>query len=89
MKNLQFNPYQCGAGRGGSKKSKPISALSSGVRLKSYPISTPPPLWGGENTHGAKWGGAGQNCHPLLSISSLKKAELRSPFLSLHSCGCV
>ena len=26
-----------------------------GVGLKSCPIPTPPPLWGGENLCGAKW----------------------------------
>ena len=45
MKILQFNPYQRrmgqgwgGAGRGGSKKSKPIPTPPHGVGLKSYPI---------------------------------------------------
>ena len=36
-------------GRGGFKKSKPITVPSRGVGLKSYPILAPPPLWGGEN----------------------------------------
>ena len=30
-----------GAGRGGSKKSKPITALPRGVGLKPHPIPTP------------------------------------------------
>ena len=35
MKNLQFNPYQCGARQDGLglKRSKPIPALSHGVGL--------------------------------------------------------
>ena len=49
MKKLQFNP--CGAGRGGSKKCKPIPAPPRGVGLKSRPIPAPPPLRGGENPH--------------------------------------
>ena len=49
---------------GGSKKSKPIPTLPRGAGLKSCPIPTPPPLRGRENPHGAKQGGAGQNCHP-------------------------
>ena len=64
MKNLQFNPYQCGAGRVGFKKSKPIAVPSCDARLKSHPIPAPPPLRDGENLCGAKRGGAGQNCHP-------------------------
>ena len=66
MKKLQFNPYQCGVrqGWGGakqvrSKRSKFIPAPPCGARLKSSPIPAPPPLWGEENPHGAKWGGAG------------------------------
>ena len=34
MKNLQFNPYQCGARHGEFKKSKPIPAPSCSVGLK-------------------------------------------------------
>ena len=56
MKNLQFNPYQCGTGRVGSKKSKTIPGLSCDVRLKSYLIPTPLPLQGKDNSHEAKWG---------------------------------
>ena len=51
---------QGGAGRGGSKKCKPIPVLPRGAGLKSRPIPTPPPLRGGENPHGAKRGGVGQ-----------------------------
>ena len=47
------------AGRGGSKKFKSISTLPRGVELKSYSIPASPPLWGGENPHGAKQGGVG------------------------------
>ena len=61
MKNLQFNPYQWEAGQGWggagqvrSKKSKPISASPRGAGQKSIPISSPPPLQGGKNLHGAK-----------------------------------
>ena len=54
MKNLQFNPYQCGAGWGGSKKSKlipapPRPAPPRGAGLKSPPIPAPLPLRGEEN----------------------------------------
>ena len=49
-----------GAGRGGSKKYKPIPAPPRGAGLKSYPIPAPPPLRGGENPQGAKRRGAGQ-----------------------------
>ena len=49
-----------GAGRGGSKKCKPILASSRGTDLKSRPIPAPSPLRGGENPHGAKRGGTGQ-----------------------------
>ena len=47
-------------GRGGSKKCKPIPVPQRGAGIKSLPIPAPPPLWGGENPHGAKRGGAGQ-----------------------------
>ena len=53
MKNLQFNPYQCGAGWGGdgrvgSKKSKPIPTSLHGAWLKSRPHSYPTKVvgWG-------------------------------------------
>ena len=46
------------AGRGGSKKSKPIPAPPRGAGLKSCPIPTPSPLRGRENPSGAKRGGA-------------------------------
>ena len=55
-----------GTGQDGSKKSKRIPTLSRGAGLKSCPIPTPPPLWGGENLRGAKRGGAGQNFHPQM-----------------------
>ena len=58
MKKLQFNPYN--AGRGGSKKCKPIPIPPRGSGLKSRPILAPPPLRGRENPHGAKQGEAGQ-----------------------------
>ena len=64
MKNLQFNPYQRGAGRwwsgaewGGSKKSKPIPASSRGTELKSPYIPILPLLRDGENPRRAKWRG--------------------------------
>ena len=47
------------AGRGGSKKSKPIPAPPRGAGLKSCPIPAPLPLRGGENPRGAKREGAG------------------------------
>ena len=36
--------------------------------LKSRPIPTPPPLRGGENPHGTKWGGAGQAGRGKITI---------------------
>ena len=47
-------------GQGKSKKCKPILIPPRGAGLKSRPIPTPSPLWGGENPHRAKRGGAGQ-----------------------------
>ena len=46
MKNLQFNAYQCGVGRVGSKKFKSIPASPCDAGLKSHPTPTPPPLRG-------------------------------------------
>ena len=58
MKNLQFNSYQCGAGQSrlGLKRLNP--SPPHGARLKSRPISTPPPLRDGENPCGIKRGEA-------------------------------
>ena len=77
MKILQFNPYQCGAGQVGSKKSKPILTPPRGVGLKSH--STPPhpttfagrknPLWGEVGSGGSS--GAGQNCHPQGEVNGV------------------
>ena len=39
-----------------SKKSKPISGLPCGVKLKSCLIPTPLLLQGKDNSHEAKWG---------------------------------
>ena len=38
--------------------------------LKSRPIPAPPPLRGGKNLHGAKWGGAGQAGREKIAIPS-------------------
>ena len=57
-----------GAGRGGSKKCKPIPTSSRGVGLKSRPIPAPPPLRDGKNPHGAKRGGAGQAGRGKIAI---------------------
>ena len=68
-----------GVGQVGSKKSKLIPTQPRGAGLKfchipaslrSCPIPTPPPLWGGENSHGAKWGGAGQAGRGKIAIPS-------------------
>ena len=69
MKNLQLKPLAMwgghGEGRGGSKKSKPITVPPCGAGLKSCPIPASPPLQSGENLRGvgnpcgAKWGGVG------------------------------
>ena len=58
-------------GRGGSKKCKPIPAPPRGAGLKSRPIPAPPLLRGGENPHGAKWGGAGQAGRGKIAIPSV------------------
>ena len=55
-------------GRDGSKKCKPIPVPPRGAGLKSRPIPTPTPLWGGENLHGAKRGGAGQAGRGKIAI---------------------
>ena len=55
-------------GRDGSKKCKPIPAPPRGAGLKSRPIPAPSPLWGGENLHGAKRGGAGQAGRDKIAI---------------------
>ena len=71
MKILQFNPYQCGAGQVGSKKSKPILTPPRGVGLKSRstpPHPTPPPLRGGKTPYGVKWGVAGQVGQDKIAI---------------------
>ena len=68
-----------GVGQVGSKKSKPIPTQPRGAGLKfcpipasprSCPIPAPPPLWGGENPCGAKWGGAGQAGQGRIAIPS-------------------
>ena len=59
-----------GAGRGGSKKCKPIPAPPRGAGLKSHPIPTPSPLRGRENSYGAKRGGAGQAGRGKIDIPS-------------------
>ena len=76
MKNYNYNRLDWvgwgwgRAGRGGSKKSKPIPTSPHGVGLKSCPIPTPPPLRDEENPRRVKRGragqagGTGQNCHP-------------------------
>ena len=64
---------QDGARWVGSKNSKPIPILpcACGARLKSRPIPAPLPLWGGENSRGAKWGGAGQTGWGKITIPIL------------------
>ena len=57
-------------GRVRSKKSKYILARSCGVGLKSCPISTPPPLWDGENPRGVKQGEVGQVGRGKITILS-------------------
>ena len=59
---------QGGVGRGGSKNCKPIPVPPRGAGLKSRPIPAPLPLWGGENPHGAKRGGAGQAGRGKIAI---------------------
>ena len=66
-----------GAGRDGSKKSKPIPAPPRGVGLKSRPIPAPSPLRGGENPHGAKRGGAGQAGRGKIAIPSRIEVQSR------------
>ena len=57
-----------GAGRGGSKKCKPIPAPPLDAGLKSHPIPALSHLRGGENPHGAKRGGAGQPGRGKIAI---------------------
>ena len=61
---------EAGMGRGGSEKCKPIPASPRGAGLKSRPIPAPPPLRGGENPHGAKWGRVGQAGQGKIAIPS-------------------
>ena len=70
MKNLQFNPYKCEAGRVRSKNSKPFLASPRlVVRGKNLTPSPPQHFYGegkiyvgrsGENLRGTKWGKVGQ-----------------------------
>ena len=71
-----------GVGWAGSKKCKPIPAPPCGVDLKSCPIPAPSPLWGGENPHKAKQGGAGQAGQGKIAIPSLALSHVEE-FLSL------
>ena len=57
-----------GAGRGGSKKCKPIPTPPRDAGLKSQPIPAPPPLQGRENPHEVKRGGAGQAGRGKIAI---------------------
>lgn len=59
MKNLQ-NPYQCGSGRVGSKKSKLTPFLPLGEGLKSHSIPALLSFRGGKNPRETKWEGTGQ-----------------------------
>ena len=57
------------AGRVGDKNTKPIPTPLWGAGTKYCPIPALAPLQGGENSHGAEWGGMGQsgarqNFHP-------------------------
>ena len=70
-----------GAGRGGSKKCKPIPAPPRGAGLKSRPIPTPPPLRGGKNPHGTKRGGAGQAERSKIAIPMLLRTWLPLVFV--------
>ena len=67
-----------GAGRGESKKCKPIPAPprpAPWCGLKSRPIPAPSPLRGGENPHGTKRGGAGQAGQGKIAIPSPKPTQ--------------
>ena len=77
-----------GAGRGGSKKCKPIPAPPRGAGLNSHPIPAPPPLRGGENSHGSgegrvKRGGA--KLPSLLEITSVILQHHTSSLLPLKA----
>ena len=71
-------------GRGGSKKCKPIPAPPRGAGLKSHPILAPPPLRGGENPYGVKWGGAGQAGRGKIAITTQKSKPAES--IKMHLC---
>ena len=62
-----------GGGRVGYKKSKPILTPPYGADLKSQPTLAPPPLRGGENSHGAKRGGVGQAVQGKIAIPRYKE----------------
>ena len=62
-------------GRDGSKKCKSIPIPPRGAGLKSRPIPVPPPLRGGENPHGVKWGGAGQAGRGKIAIPTKDTIE--------------
>ena len=60
-------------GRDEYKKSKPILTPPYGADLKSQPTLAPPPLRGGENSHGAKRGGVGQAVQGKIAIPRYKE----------------
>ena len=75
MKILQFNPYQCKAGRGGAGRGWGGLDLKSLIPSSPYsrPFPTLPPLQGRKNLHkvkrrGGGLNGVGQNCHPELGL---------------------
>ena len=60
-------------GWSGSEKSKLIHAPSHGMRLKSCPISTPPPLQGEKNPHVAKQEEVGEAERDKIAIPTCKR----------------
>ena len=71
MKNLQFNPYQRGAGWGGSKKSKlipapPRPAPWCGAKISPHPCPTT--FTGRGKPVKAKWGKASQAGRGKIAI---------------------
>ena len=61
---------EVGMGQGGGVGLKSLNPSPSRPVMRA-----PPPLPGGENPRGAKWRGAGQNCHSHLRQKCIKSTR--------------